>query len=46
MARNGERFKKNHRMFQQLSGLKKLSDLDATIKRGNEVIKGLEEGKI
>jgi deoxyribodipyrimidine photolyase-related protein len=46
MARNGERFKKNHRMFQQLSGLKKLSDLDATIKRGNEVIRGLEEGKI
>ena len=46
IARNGERFKKNHRMFQQLSGLKKLSDLDATIKRGNEVIKGLEEGRI
>ena len=46
IARNSERFKKNHRMFQQLSGLKKLSDLDATIKRGNEVIKGLEEGKI
>lgn len=46
IARNSERFKKNHRMFQQLSGLKKLSDLDATIKRGNEVAKGLEEGII
>lgn len=46
IARNSERFKKNHRMFQQLSGLKKLSDLDETIKRGNVVIKGLEEGRI
>jgi deoxyribodipyrimidine photolyase-related protein len=46
IARNSERFKRNHRMFQQLSGLKKLSDLDATIKRGNQVIKGLEDGTI
>lgn len=46
LARNGERFRKNHRMFQQLNGLKKLSDLEETIKRGDFVIKALERGEI
>jgi len=46
LARNGERFKKNHRMFQQLNGMKKLNDLEATVKRGDFVIKGLERGEI
>ena len=46
IARNNERFRKNHRMFQQLSGMKKLKDLEETIKRGDEVLKGLEQGLI
>ena len=46
LARNGERFKKNHRMFQQLNGMKKLSDLKETVKRGDFVIKALERGEI
>lgn len=46
LARNGERFKKNHRMFQQLNGMKKLSDLEGTIKRGDYVIEALERGEI
>lgn len=46
LARNGERFKKNHRMFQQLNGMKKLSDLEATVKRGDFVIQALERGEI
>lgn len=46
LARNGERFKRNHRMFQQLSGLKKLQDLEETIRRGDEVISKLERGEI
>jgi deoxyribodipyrimidine photolyase-related protein len=46
IARNNERFRKNHRMFQQLSGMKKLKDLEETIKRGEEVLKGLEQGLI
>ena len=46
IARNGERFKRNHRMFQQINGMKKLKDLDETIKRGNQVLNGLELGEI
>jgi deoxyribodipyrimidine photolyase-related protein len=46
LARNGERFKKNPRMFQQLNGMKKLSDLEATVKRGDFVIQALERGEI
>ena len=46
IARNGDRFKKNHRMFQQLSGMKKLKDLEATVKRGDEVLRALEHGEI
>lgn len=46
LARNGERFKRNHRMFQQLNGLKKLKDLEKTISRGNKIISGLEKGEI
>ena len=46
LARNSERFKRNHRMFQQLNGVKKLQDLDETIKRGDEVISKLEQGEI
>lgn len=46
LARNGERFKKNHRMFQQLNGMKKLSDLEETVKRGDFLLKALERGEI
>jgi hypothetical protein len=33
-------------MFQQLNGMKKLSDLEATVKRGDFVIQALERGEI
>lgn len=46
LNRNRETFKKNHRMFQQLNGLKKLKDLDETIARGERVIAGLINGQI
>lgn len=46
LARNIDRFKRNHRMFQQINGLKKLPDLDETIRRGDEVISRLERGEI
>jgi deoxyribodipyrimidine photolyase-related protein len=46
LNRNHEVFKKNHRMFQQLNGLKKLADLPETIRRGDLVIKLLEKGEI
>ncbi len=46
LNRHGGVFKKNHRMFQQLNGLRKLADLSETIKRGDEVIQLLEKGEI
>jgi deoxyribodipyrimidine photolyase-related protein len=46
IARNSDRFKKNHRMFQQISGMKKLKDLEETVKRGDQVLRGLERGEI
>jgi deoxyribodipyrimidine photolyase-related protein len=46
LERNKERFKKNHRMFQQYAGLRKLKDLEETITRGNLTIEGLKRGEI
>jgi deoxyribodipyrimidine photolyase-related protein len=46
LNRHGGVFKKNHRMFQQLNGLRKLADLSETIKRGDQVIQLLEKGEI
>ena len=46
LHRNRDRFKKNHRMFQQLNGMKKLKDIDETIKRGDFLIEGLLAGEI
>lgn len=46
LDRNKDLFKKNHRMFQQYSGLRKLKDLDETIARGDNVIDGLLRGEI
>jgi deoxyribodipyrimidine photolyase-related protein len=41
-----ETFAKNHRMSQQIFGLKRLNDLPELKVRAKEVLKGLEQGKI
>lgn len=46
LARNRELLKKNHRMFQQINGINRLKDIKETIERGDEILKGLEAGKI
>lgn len=46
LDRNAETFAKNHRMFQQNSGLKKLSDLAEVRSRAKQVLTGLENGEI
>jgi deoxyribodipyrimidine photolyase-related protein len=39
-------FVKNHRISQQVNGLKQLSDLDELKHRAQEVLSGLEKGEI
>ena len=46
LNRHKEVFKKNHRMFQQINGIKRLNDLEATLERGEEVLEALERGEI
>ncbi len=46
LDRNLEQFKNNHRMFQQINGLKRLSDVPAVKKRAKEVLAGLDKGEI
>ena len=46
LDRNLEAFSKNHRMFQQVAGLKKLSDLPELRNRAKVVLTGLEKGEI
>lgn len=46
LDRHKEDFKKNHRMFQQMSGLNRLSDLPEVRVRAAEVLAGLEHGDI
>lgn len=46
LARNREEFATNHRMFQQVNGLKRLSDLDETRERAAEVLVSLEHGEL
>ena len=46
LDRHKESFAKNHRMSQQLFGLNRLSDLPELRVRAQEVLKGLEAGKI
>ena len=46
LDRNLEHFKNNHRMFQQINGLKRLSDVPAVRKRAKEVLVGLDNGEI
>jgi deoxyribodipyrimidine photolyase-related protein len=46
LDRHKETFVKNHRMSQQVHGLKRLSDLDELKHRAQEVLIGLEKGEI
>lgn len=46
LDRNKEIFAKNHRMFQQINGLKRLSDLPELRERAKEVLAGLDKGEI
>ena len=46
MERHLDEFKRNHRMFQQVSGLARLSDRDGLRERAAEVLAGLEAGTI
>lgn len=46
LDRHKEAFVKNHRMSQQLFGLNRLSDLPELKERAQEVLTGLEKGKI
>ncbi len=46
LARNEERLRGNHRMGQQLAGMRRLADLDATRERAQEVAVLLREGRL
>ena len=46
LDRHKETFVKNHRMSQQVNGLKRLSDLDELGVRAEQVLKGLDKGVI
>jgi deoxyribodipyrimidine photolyase-related protein len=46
LDRHKETFVKNHRMSQQVNGLKRLTDLDELKHRAQEVLNGLEKGEI
>ncbi len=46
LDRHKDTFKKNHRMFQQMSGLNRLSDLPDVRNRVSEVLAGLDAGVI
>ncbi len=46
LARNEQRFRKNHRLAQPLAGLRRLSDLEATRKRAEEVRGLLQTGEL
>lgn len=46
LDRNREMFAKNHRMFQQVNGLKRLRDLPELRERAKEVLAGLDKGEI
>lgn len=46
LARNADAFAKNHRMGQQLAGMRRLSDLDAVRERAAEVLDALDAGTL
>jgi deoxyribodipyrimidine photolyase-related protein len=46
LSENQERFARNHRMFQQLNGLKRLKDLAEVKKESGRILDGLSKGTI
>ena len=46
LDRHHETFAKNHRMFQQVNGLKRLSDLPELRLRAKQVLDGLDRGEV
>lgn len=46
LDRNRDAFARNHRMFQALAGLNRLSDLDAVRDRAKQVLNLLDEGRL
>jgi deoxyribodipyrimidine photolyase-related protein len=46
LARNQEKFSRNHRMGQQLAGLRRLSDLPELQERAKEVLNLLSRGEL
>jgi deoxyribodipyrimidine photolyase-related protein len=46
LDRHKDKFSKNHRMFQQINGLKRLSDLPELRVRAQQVLTGLDKGAI
>ena len=46
LARHEEEFRGNHRMGQQLAGMRRLSDLDAVRERAVEVRERLQAGEL
>ena len=46
LSRNEEKFSRNHRMGQQLAGLKRLSDLPQLQERAQEVLELLSRGEL
>jgi deoxyribodipyrimidine photolyase-related protein len=46
LDRHKESFVKNHRMSQQVNGLKRLSDLEELGVRAEQVLKGLDKGAV
>ena len=46
LSENQERFARNHRMFQQLNGLKRLKDLAKVKKESGRILDGLSKGII
>ncbi len=46
LAEHADEFKSNHRMFQQMSGLKRLSDLPEVREESKRILNGLSDGTI
>jgi deoxyribodipyrimidine photolyase-related protein len=46
LSENQERFARNHRMFQQLNGLRRLKDLAEVKKESGRILDGLSKGII
>jgi deoxyribodipyrimidine photolyase-related protein len=46
LDRHKDQFAKNHRMFQQINGLKRLSDLPELRQRAQQVLTGLDKGTV